>query len=370
MAEGDSVTVKVTLSEDPAQTVTIPISKANQGGASDSDYSGVPANVTFNSGDTEKTFSFSATDDTVDDDDESVKLGFGTLPTGVTEGTTTEAVVSITDNDVPEVEVRFGRSSLMPREGFLRYLVTVWISAHPERTVTVPIVVTHRDGATADDYSGVPANVVFDPDILDTYDPDAYYVDFRVRAILDTMEEDDEIVELTFGTLPDRVTEGTPNKLTMTITDPLIVTASFESATYSVEESDDPNTPGKNERRVVVTVNLDVEPENSVTIPITATHEGGATSADYSGVPASLSFGATETSKTFTFTATDDTVDDDGESVKIGFGTPLPELPTGVSEGTINETTVSINDDDDPQVSVSFEQSAYTVARATASPSR
>ena len=81
----------MTLSEDPERTVTIPISRANQGGASNGDYSGVPANVTFNSGDTEKTFSFSATDDTVDDDDESVKLSFGTLPTGVSEGTTTES---------------------------------------------------------------------------------------------------------------------------------------------------------------------------------------------------------------------------------------------------------------------------------------
>ena len=52
------------LSADPERTVTIPISRANQGGASNGDYSGVPANVTFNSGDTEKTFTFSATDDT------------------------------------------------------------------------------------------------------------------------------------------------------------------------------------------------------------------------------------------------------------------------------------------------------------------
>ena len=99
----DSVTVKVTLlSADPERTVTIPVSRANQGGASNGDYSGVPANVTFNSGDTEKTFSFSATDDTVDDDDESVKLGFGTLPTRVSEGSTTdETTVNITDDDDP-----------------------------------------------------------------------------------------------------------------------------------------------------------------------------------------------------------------------------------------------------------------------------
>ena len=349
VAEGDDVTVTVTLSEDPERTVIIPISKANQDGASNGDYSGVPANVTFNSGDTEKTFSFTATNDTVDDDGESVKLSFGTLPAGVTEGTNGETTVSITDNDVPEVEVRFRRDSDSIEEGITNGII-IELSADPERTVVVPIVVTHRDGATADDYSGVPANVVFQPGQILTY--------FNMKLIDDNVVEDAEILEFTFGTLPDRVTEGTPNKHTLTINDPLPTTVSFGSATYSVEESDDPSTPGKDEREVEITVNLNASPGLMVTIPITATNESGATSADHSGVPASLVFGSHETSKTFSFTATDDTVDDDGESVKLGFGT----LPTWVSEGTISETTVSIIDDDDLRVSVSFEQSSYTVA--------
>ena len=63
-AEGSSVTVKVTLSDDPERNVTIPLSKTNQDGASNGDYSGVPPSVTFASGDTEKTFTFTATSDT------------------------------------------------------------------------------------------------------------------------------------------------------------------------------------------------------------------------------------------------------------------------------------------------------------------
>ena len=80
MDEGSTVDVTVTLSEDPERTVTIPISTTNQDPASDSDYSGVPANLTFVPGDTEETISFTATQDTLDDDDESVKLTFGELP--------------------------------------------------------------------------------------------------------------------------------------------------------------------------------------------------------------------------------------------------------------------------------------------------
>ena len=109
VAEGSTVTVKVTLSEDPEQTVTIPLTATDQGGASSSDYSGVPANVVFNAGETEKEFTFSAASDSDNDDGESVKLTFGSLPTGVSEGSTKETVVSITDDDVPDVEVRLRR---------------------------------------------------------------------------------------------------------------------------------------------------------------------------------------------------------------------------------------------------------------------
>ena len=69
-----------------------------------------------------------------------------------------------------------------------------------------------------------------------------------------------------------------------------------------------------------MTVTLSADPERTVEVPITTTNQGGATSADYSGVPASVTFDAGDTSKTFDFAATQDTEDDDGESVKLAFG--------------------------------------------------
>ena len=111
VAEGGTQTVTVTLGADPERTVTIPMTKVNQGTASDADYSGVPDSVVFASGETERSIIFSATQDTVDDDGESVKLTFGSsLPTGVTKGSTNEAIVSINDDDDPAVdgELRLG----------------------------------------------------------------------------------------------------------------------------------------------------------------------------------------------------------------------------------------------------------------------
>ncbi len=60
----------------------------------------------------------------------------------------------------------------------------------------------------------------------------------------------------------------------------------------------------------------------------------------------SVTFNDGDTSQTITFTATQDTDDDDGESVLLGFGT---SLPVGVSASGTVETVVSIVDDDEEQ---------------------
>ncbi len=355
-AKENEVVVTVTLSADPERTVTIPLTTTNQDGASSDDYSGVPASVEIGSGETSATFTFTAAADTVDDDGESVDLGFGTLPSRVTAGTPDEATVTINDDDRPtSVKVSFGAAAYTAAEGGSAAVV-VTLSDDPEQTVTIPITTENLGGASNDDYSGVPASVVFNAGETSKT--------ITFAATDDEEDDDGESVRLGFGTLPSTplsVTAGAPDEATVTITDDddPSVSVSFGSATYSVEESDDASTTTITENEVVVTVSLSADPERTVTIPITTTDQGGATSDDYSGVPANVEISSGETSATFTFAATADSVDDDGESVDLGFGT----LPTGVTAGTPDEATVSINDDDMPTaVSVSFDQDAYTAA--------
>ena len=99
--EGGIVTVTVTLNADPERTVVIPITATPQGTTTTDDYSVAPTSVTFNAGDTEQSFTFTAAQDDVDDDGESVKLTFGMLPSRVSAGTTATTTVSITDDDTP-----------------------------------------------------------------------------------------------------------------------------------------------------------------------------------------------------------------------------------------------------------------------------
>ncbi len=101
VTEGETVAVRVTLSEDPERTVTIPITVDQATTATTEDYSLSSTSVTFASGETSKDITLTATDDDVDDDDESVELGFGTLPEGVSAGGGDRTTITILDNDVP-----------------------------------------------------------------------------------------------------------------------------------------------------------------------------------------------------------------------------------------------------------------------------
>ena len=352
--EENKVEVEVVLSADPERTVIIPITPTNQDGASNADYS-VPASVTFNRGDTEKTITFTALHDTVDDDGESVKLTFGALPVRVTRAdTNVETVVNIDDDDKPtSLIVNFEQSRYDVGEGS-NVKVKVTLDDDPEMDVTIPITPTNQGGATNADYSGVEANVTFNSGDTEKT--------FTVSAVDDTVDDDDESVKLTFGTLPSIVSAGTIDETVVNFSDDDVpaVTVRFEKSSDAVAESDDTSTPGTKENEVTVKVILSADPERTVTIPITPTNQGGASNSDYSGVEDNVVFNEGETEKTFTFMATHDTVDDDGESVKLTFG----DLPTRVSEGATTETTISINDDDDPEVRVRFELGSYPVAES------
>ena len=259
-----------------------------------------------------------------------MKLSFGnTLPTGVSAGTTDEAVVTITDDDVPSVSVSFEQGSYTVAEGDT-VDVTVTLSEDPERTVTVPLTKTDEDGASSADYSGVPASVEFAPG--DTEQT------FTFTADEDTLNDDGESVKLSFGnTLPTGVSAGNTDEAVVTITDDDVpaVRVSFEQSSYRVDEGS----------LVTVKVTLNADPERTVTIPITTTDQDGASSSDYSGVPASVTFNADDTEVDITFTASSDSDNDDGESVKLSFGNTLP---TGVSAGNTDEAVVTITDDDVP----------------------
>ena len=331
--EGESGAYTVKLTSQPARTdpVTVEVSVSNGGNV---DVTALPAILTF----TAQNWSAAQTVTVAVDQDTDALSGEATVSHVVdgadygSNGVTADPVtVWVWDDDV---EVQFSASSYDAEEGGSAAEVVVTLNASPTRQVVIPIGSVAQGGATAQgepdaDYSGIPGSVTFG-----SYETEQR---FSVAAFDDAEDDDGESVDLSFGTVPKGVSASSPDRATVKLIDddvPL-VTASFGASSYAAKEGGSTAS---------VTVSLSAEPEREVEILLVVTRKGGASSADYSGIPSSVTFAADEDSKAFVVTATDDTVDDDGESVSLSFGT----LPEDVSGGTQATTEVELIDDDDP----------------------
>ena len=336
VAEGGTTTVTVKLSAAPGTSVTVRLTHRGSNGATGGDYTVPdPFQVTFGATDTEATFTFGAIDDTIDDDGETVDLGFGNLPDGVNAGAT--ATVTIIDNDDPTITVFYDPTTYTVSEGGTTTLI-VKLSAPPERAITIRLSHAGTNGATEDDYT-VP-----DPFQV-TFGATDTEATFTLGATDDTIDDDGETVDLGFGNLPDGVNAGATATVTIIDNDDPTITVFYDPTTYTVSEGS----------ATTVTVKLSAPPERQVVIPLTHTPVGTTSGGDYSGVPPTVTFGATDTTRTLTFVAATDTIDDDGETVNLGFG----NLPDGVNAGAT--ATVTILDDDDPTTTVFYDPTTYTV---------
>ena len=208
VAEGSSVEVAVKLSAAPGRQIVIPLTPINQDETSSSDYSGVPGTITFNRNDTRGSFTFTAARDD-DESGESVKLAFGDLPKGVSEGNYRETTVHINDASSPTVSFEASHYSVLEGESVT---VKVLLGAAPETPIDIPLTTSNQGGATDEDYSGVPSSLRFEAANTSKT--------LTFMATSDIEVEAGESVVLGFGTsMPDGVTPGSPSETNVSIND-------------------------------------------------------------------------------------------------------------------------------------------------------
>ncbi len=100
VTEGDpDLNLAVKLTPAPRAQVSILITTQGRGGATPSDWSGVPSSVTFNAGEDTKYFKVVVVDDDEPEDRETLRIGLGDLPTGFAAGTPDATLVVLIDND-------------------------------------------------------------------------------------------------------------------------------------------------------------------------------------------------------------------------------------------------------------------------------
>ena len=309
-----------------------------QGGASTLDYSGVPSSVTFQPGQTSVSFTVRAIDDSADDDGESIRFGFAAVrpfPEGLHVGRGPGIVtVHLKDNNGPRpVGVSFGARSYTAVEGGTDATVAVRLSAAPGRAVTVPLTRTHN-GVETGDYSGVPSSVTFGANETSKT--------FEVEATDDSVDDDLGSVTLGFGNLPEGVSAGSPSTTTVNLNDndgsQVMRTLSFNAAnsvTRSVREGGS----------YWLGVSLDQAADRQIIIPLKASNLGGATSADYTGVPSNVKFQPGKRKSGVIVRGVEDAEEDPGEGFRVTFGT----RPSGVKVNSrYSVATFTIVDNDGP----------------------
>ena len=212
-------------------------------------------------------------------------------------------------NPPPVPAVRFDRAAYSAVEGAGGAAVTVRIEPAPPTGATIRLRVTEEGGATAADYSGVPASL--------TFAAGETAKSFTVTAAEDAVNDDGESLLIEFEPLPAGLRAGSPasTRVSLVATEVTVWYLSFDRAAYDATE-------GGAGARVTARLNAPWKPRlgETLTVPLLATGRGGADAGDWSGAPGSVSFGPGATEASFTVTATDDGSDDDGESVELRYG--------------------------------------------------
>ena len=279
------------------------------GTATNSDYTALPRTVTIRKGKPEGTVTvvLSPTDDSIDEPDETLELR-GT--TSQSELTASPRQITIIDDDTAGVTV--SESALTIEEGG-DATYTVKLDTQPTDSVTVTVKVPADTDVTAE-----PASLTFSASTWST----AQTVTVSAKQDDDAIDEEQVTITHTVSGADYGSVSASDVAVTVTDDDDPAVRVNFGASSYSVDEGSG----------VTVTVALSEDPKREVTVLLSATDRGGASNDDYSGVPDSVVFGSGETEKSFTFTATADEVDDDGESVELSFGT-LPDRVTAGEHG-------------------------------------
>ena len=331
---GTNATVTVNLSADPEREVIIPITTTAANGAVAADFSPTSPAVTIASGETSGSFTLRAANDEIDDD-ETVSLAFGALPTGVTAAVTQDtSSVTLTNDDT--AGVTFSQQAISIREGD-EAAYTAVLDSEPTGDVLIR--------ASADrDYLDVTHSEAFNYVVFDTTDWETPKV-LNIATETDT-NGNDETQEITHE-IDNSHTDGeyrnlTLGSVTVTIIDPPVLDSATVDGnslvlTYS-ENLDEDSVPGTGRFDVTLDgtdVAVDAVAISGKKVTLTL-----ATAAGYQQV-VEISYEAPNTNA---IQGTDAVTVDDLTKETVTYNTPNIAPPSS-SSATVNGSTLTLTYD-------------------------
>ena len=261
VTEGTAAAFTLSRTGSVAEALTASVSVSETG---DMIEGTAPSTVRFAANADTATLTVLTNNDSMDEDDSDITASID-AGSAYEVGTPASAEVTVNDDDYPPVTVSFSSATYTATEGGSPAEVTVTLNAEPGREVVIAIMSAPQDGATPPgepgaDYSVIPSMVTFSS----SEDSKA----FTVSAVDDDFDDDGESVVLSFGTLPEGVTAGTPATATITLEDNNTRGIGVSENTLTIEEPDDqgvaytvqltsqpkPSTPGQPAEAVMITV--------------------------------------------------------------------------------------------------------------------
>ena len=330
--EGESEDLKVLLSREFSQPVTVQLSVTGGGLELSS------STVTFPSGSTEEIVRLTGVQDD-DSNDETATISFGSLPAGVTYGGIHGHVVTIVDDDpfVPAT-VEFTHLSSVVNEGSTGN-IQVGLSKPLPQALTLSLSIS-GSGSTA----SAGSDVTFSPSEV-TFLQGETVANVSLTVLEDTVSEQAETVVLTLAgtSLPAGVVIGANSAHTVTIP-ANDGTVGFASSASMITEG------GNTMTEVPVTIS------NPAPVPITLSVDISGTATertDYTISTRSLTIpaGSSGTITMITLRGIDDDIGEGDETVILALEeSTVAPLPAGWSLGAHAHVITIVDDDDDATV--------------------
>ncbi len=297
-------TVLVYLSAASSFTVTVPYNVCGTATGGGVDHGLVSGIFTISPGYISSSLTFTVTNDTLDEADETVILTMG-APVNAVLGPVSVHTITILDNDSPPT-VQFVTDAQSVSEGTGVVVVTVYLSTASGRQVTVPYSV---GGSAAG--GGVDHNLA---DGSFTIQPGAVSGVITFTVTPDELHENTETISITLGA-PVNAALGANSQQIITIfdDDPLPV-VKFADASVSVNE---------NESVATITVTLNAASMITVTVGYVSGDGTAVMGSDYLTATGTLTFTPGITTQTFTVTILNDELDEPDETVNLALVDPV-----------------------------------------------
>ena len=333
-------TAGATASAVTVDYATVPGGTATAG----ADYLMTSGTLTFNAGETSKTFTIPVLNDTHDEPGETLNLALSNPTGGATLGTPSTAILTITDNDVPGA-ITFGAPTYTVAEAAGVVLVAVSRTGGASG-VTVQFTTADGSATAPADYTALSQTLSFGPGETRKI--------LAIPIVDDGLREGDETVRLLLTNPTGGAALGAYPQAVLTITDNEIgATVQFGAATYTVAE----NVVGG---VVKVTITRTGSTVPGQTVLFSASPETAVGGVDF--VPISnqlVTFSGSQASVIVPITILNNTTIAGSRVVNLTLSSASPGLSLGVPRAA----TLTILEDD---ATVQFASASYAVTEGVA----